>query len=82
MAEASAEPAPTVLDSIKVLDWTDQAGAYAGRLLADLGADVVRVEAVTDSGPWPEERVPSGQGVSYGHTYAAKAETTLAVIQL
>jgi benzylsuccinate CoA-transferase BbsE subunit len=63
MAEASAEPAPTVLDSIKVLDWTDQAGAYAGRLLADLGADVVRVEAVTDSGPWPEERVPSGQGL-------------------
>jgi benzylsuccinate CoA-transferase BbsE subunit len=62
MAEASADPAPTVLDSIKVLDWTDQAGAYAGRLLADLGADVVRVEAVTDSGPWPEERVPSGQG--------------------
>jgi benzylsuccinate CoA-transferase BbsE subunit len=62
MAEASAEPAPTVLDSIKVLDWTGQAGAYAGRLLADLGADVVRVEPVTDSSPWPEERVPSGQG--------------------
>jgi benzylsuccinate CoA-transferase BbsE subunit len=62
MAEASAEPAPTVLDSIRVLDWTGEAGAYAGRLLADLGADVVRVEPVTDSAPWPEERVPSGQG--------------------
>jgi benzylsuccinate CoA-transferase BbsE subunit len=53
---------PTVLDSIKVLDWTDQSGAYASRLLADLGADVVRVEPAADSSPWPEERVPSRQG--------------------
>ena len=44
MAEAPSGPSPTVLDSIKVLDRTDQAAAYAGRLLADLGADVVRVE--------------------------------------
>lgn len=60
--EASAAVPPTVLGSIKVLDWTDQAGAYAGRLLADLGADVVRIEPVTDPGPWPEELVPSGHG--------------------
>lgn len=62
MAETSALP-PTVLDSIKVLDWTDQAGAYAGRLLADLGADVVRIELVTDPAPWPEERIPARQGL-------------------
>jgi crotonobetainyl-CoA:carnitine CoA-transferase CaiB-like acyl-CoA transferase len=66
MAEAPPEqtPAqpPTVLDSIRVLDWTDQSGAYASRLLADLGADVVRVEPAADSGPWPEERVPSPSG--------------------
>jgi benzylsuccinate CoA-transferase BbsE subunit len=59
MAEAPADQPTTVLDSIKVLDWTDQAGAYAGRLLADLGADVVRVEPVTEPEPWPEEPVPS-----------------------
>lgn len=53
---------PLVLDSIKVLDWTDKAGAYAGRLLADLGADVVRIEPVGDDDPWPEEPVPSATG--------------------
>jgi benzylsuccinate CoA-transferase BbsE subunit len=66
MAEAPAATqttaGPTVLGSIKVLDWTDQAGAYAGRLLADLGADVIRVEPVTDPGPWPEEPVRSAAG--------------------
>jgi benzylsuccinate CoA-transferase BbsE subunit len=62
MAEARTAPSPTVLDSIKVLDWTDQAGAYAGRLLADLGAEVVRIEPVTEPGPWPEEPVMSADG--------------------
>ncbi len=33
------------LASLRVLDATDEYGAYAGRLLADLGADVVRLEA-------------------------------------
>jgi benzylsuccinate CoA-transferase BbsE subunit len=62
MAEARTAPSPTVLDSVKVLDWTDQAGAYAGRLLADLGAEVVRIESVTEPGPWPEEPVKSADG--------------------
>jgi benzylsuccinate CoA-transferase BbsE subunit len=62
MAEVPAALPPTVLDSIKVLDWTDQAGAYAGRLLADLGADVVRIEPLTDPAAWPEEQLPSDSG--------------------
>jgi benzylsuccinate CoA-transferase BbsE subunit len=32
------------LASIRVVDATDELGAYAGRLLADLGADVIRIE--------------------------------------
>jgi crotonobetainyl-CoA:carnitine CoA-transferase CaiB-like acyl-CoA transferase len=31
------------LEGVRVVDLTDRGGAYAGRLLADLGADVVRV---------------------------------------
>ncbi|WP_238011384.1 CoA transferase [Dactylosporangium sp. AC04546] len=34
---------PEPLDGVTVVDWTDHTGAYAGRLLADLGADVIRV---------------------------------------
>lgn len=51
----------TVLDSVRVADWTDQTGAYAGRLLADLGADVVRIETA-DPQPWPEELMVAGSG--------------------
>lgn len=36
------------LVALRVIDLTDALGAYAGRLLADLGADVVRVESRVD----------------------------------
>src|ERR1700742_588772 len=32
------------LQGVRVLDLTDELGAYAGRLLVDLGAEVIRVE--------------------------------------
>lgn len=68
-SEATGQPpAHAALDSVKVLDWTDQAGAYAGRLLADLGADVVRVEVTGDTEPWPEELLPA-EGVSAFERY-------------
>ena len=35
---------PEALAGVRVLDLTDELGAYAGRLLADLGAEVIRVE--------------------------------------
>jgi crotonobetainyl-CoA:carnitine CoA-transferase CaiB-like acyl-CoA transferase len=37
------------LDGYRVLDLTDERGLLAGRLLADLGADVVQVEPLTGS---------------------------------
>jgi benzylsuccinate CoA-transferase BbsE subunit len=50
------------LEGVRVIDLTDQRGAYTGRLLADLGADVVRVllggEPLSAVGPL----VPSPDG--------------------
>ncbi len=44
MFEGSYAPAGPLAD-LKVLDLTEELGAYAGRLLGDLGAEVVRLES-------------------------------------
>ena len=36
--------APTALDGVRVLDLTSEMGHYAGKLLADRGAEVIKVE--------------------------------------
>ena len=40
----SRNGAPEALGGTRVIDLTDELGAYAGRLLADMGAEVIRVE--------------------------------------
>jgi crotonobetainyl-CoA:carnitine CoA-transferase CaiB-like acyl-CoA transferase len=51
------------LDGLKVLDATDERGLLAGRLLADLGADVVQVEPPSGS---PARCVPPFGGEAFG----------------
>ncbi len=43
-ATGSAPPSPGPLAGIRVIDCADERGELAGRLLADLGAEVIRVE--------------------------------------
>ena len=38
--------APTALDGVRILDLTSEMGWYAGKLLSDLGAEVIKVEPV------------------------------------
>jgi benzylsuccinate CoA-transferase BbsE subunit len=45
------DPVRRPYDNVRVLDLSRELGAYAGRLFADLGADVVRVEAPASDDP-------------------------------
>ncbi len=56
------------LAGIKVLDLTDERGIYGAKLLADLGADVVRPEA-PEGDPLRQRGPLSAQGNSLWHAY-------------
>ncbi|MFG3660845.1 CoA transferase [Streptomyces sp. NPDC047706] len=66
------------LDGVRVIDLTTRLGAYTGRLFADLGADVVRVEP---PGGLPERAVPplteDGTSLTFAFTEAGKRSVVL-----
>ena len=79
---AQAPPDAAALAGIRVLDLTTNYAAYAGRLLADLGADVVRVEPPAGSpvrNLAPYQRGPAGECASFAHAFldAGKRSVTL-----
>jgi benzylsuccinate CoA-transferase BbsE subunit len=80
MIQAPATAA--ALAGIRVLDLTTNYAAYAGRLLADLGADVVRVEPPEGSplrSLAPCQTGPTGAPLSFAHAFldAGKRSVTL-----
>ena len=56
--------ASAALTGVRVLDLTDELGAYAGRLLADLGAEVIRVEPPQGSSTRQMEPLVDVDGVT------------------
>ncbi|WP_189186343.1 CoA transferase [Streptomyces albiflavescens] len=74
----TAHQCPTPLDGVRVIDLSTRLGAYAGRLFADLGADVIRVEP---PGGVPERTVPPLVGgvtsLSFAFTEAGKRSVVL-----
>ncbi len=52
---------PGALDGVRILDLTSEMGWYCGKLLADLGADVIKVEPV--GGDPSRGRAPFWQGI-------------------
>jgi benzylsuccinate CoA-transferase BbsE subunit len=80
MIQAPATAA--ALTGIRILDLTTNYAAYAGRLLADLGADVVRVEPPEGSplrSLAPCQTGPTGAPLSFAHAFldAGKRSVTL-----
>ena len=66
-----------MLSGLKVLDLTDERGLLAGRMLADLGADVVQVEPPTGSSA--RDRAPlTGTTSWFWEAYAAGKRSVVA----
>jgi len=74
------------LEDVRVLDLADEAGAYCGKLLADMGADVVKVEPphgarMREIGPFyadPDARTPRhDRSIFFWHYQTSKRSITL-----
>jgi crotonobetainyl-CoA:carnitine CoA-transferase CaiB-like acyl-CoA transferase len=70
------------LAHLRVLDGTDLRGALAGRLLADLGADVIKLATPADAGdrlrpPFAEQIVAPDRSLPFLYRHANKRGVTL-----
>ncbi len=76
----------SALDDVRVLDLTGEIGVYATKLLADLGADVIRIEAPDGDpmrciGPfWHDEAQPD-RSLYYLNANTSKRSITLDITQ-
>ena len=71
-----------LLDGVRVVDVSGEAAAYTGRILSDLGADVVLVEppAGSPARQVPTNvRVPSGEAVSAHFLYMAAGKRSVTI---
>jgi benzylsuccinate CoA-transferase BbsE subunit len=79
---ADPVPAPGPLSDVRVLDLAGEAGVFAGRLLADLGVDVIRVEppqgsAVRRRSPFLDDVAGLERSLYHLHFNANKRGITL-----
>jgi benzylsuccinate CoA-transferase BbsE subunit len=82
MTEPQGQAPPAALDGLRVLDLTGPMGVYCGKLLADLGADVVLVEPLDGAaarrlGPYYRDEPGPEHSLFHWHFNANKRGVTL-----
>jgi crotonobetainyl-CoA:carnitine CoA-transferase CaiB-like acyl-CoA transferase len=70
------------LDDLRVIDLAGEIGVYATKLLADLGADVIRIEPpngdpLREIGPWWHDERAVGRSLSFLNNNTNKRSVTL-----
>ena len=76
------EPLPQALDDLRVLEISDEKGQLCGKLMADLGADVIKVEppggsAARRVGPFYQDRPDLNCSLYFWHYNTSKRSVTL-----
>src|SRR3546814_79654 len=73
-----AEPANNALDGLRVLDFSAMiAGPYCTRWLADLGAEVIKVEPLDGDYIRTRDPIRDGSSAYFGHLNAGKRSIAL-----
>src|SRR5712692_3961584 len=77
-----ANRAPSVFDDIRVLEVTSEPGQQCGKLFADMGADVIRVEPPQGAssravGPFLDDVQDPDRSLSFWHHNTSKRGITL-----
>lgn len=73
---------PTIFDGLRVLELTGVTGQLCGKLFADMGADVIRVEPREGSlarkvGPFADDDPGPNRNLSFWHNNTSKRSVTL-----
>lgn len=84
-AKAPAQPAadgPGPLDGLRVLELSDEKGQFCGKLMADLGADVIKIEPPAGAGtrtvgPFLDDDPHRDRSLSFWHYNTSKRGVTL-----
>ncbi len=79
-----ADDTPTALGDVRVLDLTGELGAYCTKLLADLGADVIKIEPpggdpARNVGPFYHDEVGPEKSLSFFNLSTSKRGITLSL---
>lgn len=77
MAAASSAPTPAALEGLRVLDLCGAMGNYAGKLFADMGADVILVEPLQGNelrreGPFIDGQAGTERSLSFAYQNTSK----------
>jgi crotonobetainyl-CoA:carnitine CoA-transferase CaiB-like acyl-CoA transferase len=78
--------ARSALEDLRIIDLTDETGVYATKLLADLGADVIRIEPpggdpLRDVGPFWHDETAADRSLKFFNLNTNKRSVTLDITQ-
>ena len=82
MTQAETPPLPGPLHGLRVLELTDEKGQFCGKLMADLGADVIKIEppggqATRRVGPFLNDIPHPERSLAFWHYNTSKRGLTL-----